>query len=99
MANSDDLLSLLQKSNLQLNKVLVIQLDNGSILHCQIEELLLFIIETKLANEIEFLLYLLKADSLTQSTLDSFFKYMLFHTQRAKSFSDWQKNRYKPIQN
>jgi hypothetical protein len=91
MDHSKELISRFKNSSLELDKTLTSTLNSGGAVSYQIIDVVEFIVDKKLSNEVEFLLHLLKTQSLTQEAIECFFKHMMFSKKTALSFVQWQR--------
>lgn len=83
----------IKNTSINLLKTVTSSLDNGGAVTFQLQDVLEFIIQNNYTKEMEFLQHLLSQEKLTQESLNSFFKHMLFHTSTAQSFTKWQRKR------
>jgi len=91
MNSATELLSCFKNSSLDLHKTLTSTLNSGGAVSYQLIDVIEFIIDKKLSNEIEFLMHLLQTKGLTQEAIECFFKHMMFSKKTALSFVQWQR--------
>ena len=87
------IVKLFEQFTIDLSQTLTLSTNNGGVVTIEIYDALLFIEETQIREELEFLNHLATSkDKPSQASITSFLKHLFFDAALARLFVQWQRS-------